>query len=171
MLETNDLHASSVENLSTKTAENKDPYETVTLAENSLLSPDMLRALKQQATATNLPAPVLQQWTELEEKRLQQVATQQEEKSRQQFASWAQQTQEMLGENWQEEISKAVRAADVFGGESLRQLLEETGLGNHPAIVRTFVEIGKRLSEDVTVVGKSAAQTDKTFTQALYGKE
>ena len=171
MLETNDLNASSAENLSTQTAKNKDPYETVTLAENSLLNPEMFHALKQHAAAADLPAPILQQWTELEEKRLQQVATQQEEKSRQQLASWAQQTKEMLGANWQEEISKAVRAADVFGGESLRQLLEETGLGNHPAIVRTFAEIGKRLSEDVSVAGKPAAQTDKTFTQALYGKE
>lgn len=63
----------------------------------------------------------------------------------------------------------AVRAADAFGGPELRALLERTGLGNHLAIVRTFYEIGKSISEDVLPGGKPAAPQDKTFAEALYG--
>ena len=84
---------------------------------------------------------------------------------------WVQQTQELLGDKWQEEVSRAVRAADVFGGVELRQLLEETGLGNHPAIVRTFAQVGKRIAEDISAAGAPGACADKTFTQALYGKQ
>ena len=61
-------------------------------------------------------------------------------------------------------------AADAFGGEQLRDLLAQTGLGNHPVIVRTFNEIGKRMSEDTAAAGQAAPSRDKTFTEALYGK-
>jgi len=83
--------------------------------------------------------------------------------------AWAQETQNFFGPHWQEEVSLAVRAADIFGGPELRTLLEETGLGNHPVIVRTFNEIGKRISEDVSAGGKKSVCADKTFAEAMYG--
>ena len=86
-----------------------------------------------------------------------------------QKAQWVQETQSFFGPQWQQEVSLAVRAADAFGGPELRALLEETGLGNHPVIVRTFNEIGKRISEDVSPGGSASAGADKTFTEALYG--
>ena len=86
-----------------------------------------------------------------------------------QQSQWARQTQAFFGPRWQQEISLAVRAADAFGGPQLRALLEETGLGNHPVIVRTFNEIGKRISEDVSSGGSPSVPADKTFTEALYG--
>ena len=84
-------------------------------------------------------------------------------------ARWAQETKDFYGPNWEESVSRAVRAADAFGGPALRELLEESGLGNHLVIVRTFDEIGKRLSEDSCAAGLANASGDKTFAQALYG--
>lgn len=147
-----------------------DPYAAITLPENSVLGADLLAAFKQTATEVNLPAASLQKWLALEESRLQAVAQHQAQQKQEELETWARQTQTEWGPNWQAEVSRAVRAADVFGGPELRQLLEETGLGNHPVIVRTFIGIGKRMSEDVTPGGASHAQADKTFTQALYGK-
>lgn len=95
-----------------------------------------------------------------------QTAAQNEHEKR---AAWAQETKDFYGPKWEEEISLAVRAADEFGGKELRQLLEESGLGNHPVIVRTFNGIGKRISEDNCAGGLSNAQGDKTFAEALYG--
>ena len=63
----------------------------------------------------------------------------------------------------------AVRAARTYGGEELQTLLKETGLGNHPVIVKTFYAIGRATGEDASTGGPAAAQTDKTFAQALYG--
>ena len=153
-----------------QTATPTDPYADVTLAETSCIEAESLAAFKQTAATLNLPAEALQKWLSLEEGRLQGLQKQQEEQKRAQTAAWARQTQEELGPSWQEKVSQAVRAADAFGGPELRQLLEETGLGNHPVIVRTFIGIGKRMSEDITAAGTSGAQTDKTFSQALYGK-
>ncbi len=83
---------------------------------------------------------------------------------------WIEQTKALYGARLEETVSLAVRAADAFGGHELRELLEATGLGNHPVIVRTFYEIGKSISEDVLPGGKPAAPQDKTFAEALYGK-
>ncbi len=83
---------------------------------------------------------------------------------------WAEQTKEFFGPQCNEAVALAVRAADAFGGPELRELLEATGLGNHPVIVRTFHEIGKSISEDILPGGKPSAPQDKTFAEALYGK-
>lgn len=171
MTESTHLNASSVVENTEQTPQNQDPYAEVTLSENSLISPAMLEAFKQHAAQIKLPAQSVQQWIRLEETRLQQIAQEEHENRQEQQRAWAQQTQAQWGNTWQEEVSGAVRAADAFGGPELRQLLEETGLGNHPAIIRTFAEVAKRMSEDKSVRGVASASTDKTFTQALYGKE
>lgn len=45
------------------------------------------------------------------------------------------------------------RAVDKFGGGDLKKYLDDTGLGNHPLFVKTFVQIGKAMSEDTLVTG------------------
>ncbi len=102
----------------------------------------------------------------------QQAARQEEtqEKMRQEMLQrWADKTKAVLGPQYEENLALAVRAARTYGGEELQTLLEETGLGNHPVIVKTFYAIGRATSEDASTGGPSAAQTDKTFAQALYG--
>lgn len=94
-----------------------------------------------------------------------------EEKNREEIlAGWTAQTKEMFGPFYSREIARALDAAQRFGGEELRLLLDATGLGSHPAVVRTFHEIAKQIGEDVSVGGAAAKTTDKTFAEALYGK-
>lgn len=170
MTEQTDLHAlSALQNADTQTTP-QDPYAEVSLPENSLLSVGTLAAFKQTAAQVKLPAESLQTWLSYEEKRLQAASQEAEKNRREEIENWVRQTQEMFGSQWQEEVSKAVRAADAFGGAPLRQLLEETGLGNHPVIVRTFHAVAQRICEDVMPGGAPSATMDKTFTQALYGK-
>ncbi len=154
----------------TDTLLTQDPYAALTLPEDSSLTPQTLAALKQIAQAAGLPAGVVGQWIALEDARAKQAAQAADQARQDEQAAWIRQTQEAFGEHWQEEVSCAVHAADVFGGAPLRELLETTGLGNHPVMVRTFHGIGKRMSEDLTPGGSGTAPADKTFTQALYGK-
>lgn len=172
MTEKTDLQASSAapQTAPEQTTQPQDPYAEIVLPENSLLSAQTLEAFKQTAADINLPAGALTQWLSREENRLAAAAEQAQQAQQTQLENWARQTQAAFGPQWQEEVSKAVRAADAFGGPQLRQLLEETGLGNHPVIVRTFHAVAQRICEDVTPGGASSATTDKTFTQALYGK-
>ena len=170
MSEGTDLHASSAPQNADAQPIPQDPYADITLPENSLLDTTALAAFKQMAAHVNLSAQGLQQWLSYEENRLQAAAQTAEKNRRAEVENWARQTQEMFGPQWQAEVSKAVRGAEAFGGAPLRQLLEETGLGNHPVMVRTFHAVAKRICEDVTPGGSPNATTDKTFTEALYGK-
>jgi len=83
---------------------------------------------------------------------------------------WTDQTKELFGPSYQREIGRALDAAERFGGAELRALLDVTGLGNHPIIVKTFHKISEQTSEDISVNGKHKNSTDKTFAEALYGK-
>lgn len=55
---------------------------------------------------------------------------------------------EKLGEN----IGVAKKALDAFGTPELRALLNESGLGDHPEIIRAFYRAGKAISEDGRIV-------------------
>ncbi len=90
------------------------------------------------------------------------------EEKRAQATAWANETRAFYGAKLDEEIAFALRAADTFGGPELRELLEETGLGNHPVIIRTLSGIGRTISEDASLGGVPTAPQDKTFAQALY---
>ena len=48
------------------------------------------------------------------------------------------------------------RAMVQFGGEELKAYLEQSGLGNHPALVKAFVKIGALIGEDGLKGGKPA---------------
>lgn len=72
-------------------------------------------------------------------------------------ADWAKQAmsdKDIGGANWATTEALAAKALDQFGapkGSEFRQLLDDTGLGNHPALIRMFRDIGKAVGEDSDV--------------------
>ncbi|HAS8352680.1 TPA: peptidase [Vibrio vulnificus] len=64
-------------------------------------------------------------------------------------------------------IGAAQKAMDKFGSPELKQYLTETGLGNHPELVRIFANIGKAMSEDGLVTGNSGGA--KSAADVLFG--
>lgn len=166
---------SSVPSVPEKVAE-EQPVVAASVEEKQVAWPDDLtvpeeakEAFMQLAQKLQFSNPQIQQLVDLESRFSRQSAERQMQAAQQQQTQWAQEIQTFYGPKWEEEVSLAVRAADTFGGPELRTLLETTGLGNHPVIVRTFNEIGKRISEDVSSGGIPSVSTDKTFTEALYG--
>lgn len=71
---------------------------------------------------------------------------------------------EKLGEN----LGVAKKALDQFGTPELKSLLEESGLGNHPEVVRFFYRAGKAISEDGFVGGRKADGTVKDPARILF---
>ena len=70
-----------------------------------------------------------------------------------------------LGEN----LSVAKKAIDTFGSPELKGLLDATGLGNHPEVLRTFIKVGKAISEGKFVASGSRTATAPVSTaKALY---
>ncbi len=129
----------------------------------------LLDAFKTLAAELKIPSAAAQRLMDWEFARAERAARTAETLRQEMLQKWADQTKAVLGPRYEENLAKAVRAADVFGGPELRDLLEETGLGNHPVIVKTFYQIGRATGEDVSAGGKETAPGDKTFAQALYG--
>jgi hypothetical protein len=52
------------------------------------------------------------------------------------------------GNAYDAKVGLAKRALKDFGGVDVTKVLDETGLGNHPAIVKMFADLGKAMLED-----------------------
>lgn len=76
---------------------------------------------------------------------------------------------EIGGAKLDENLAAARKAVDTFAPPGLKSLLNSTGLGNHPEMVRMFLNIGKQISEDGIVRGNSAEQKPKDAASVLYG--
>jgi len=57
------------------------------------------------------------------------------------------------GEAYETKLIGANRAIQEFGGEDLVSLLDKTGLGRNPHVVKTFVNVGMKLMEDSHLSG------------------
>jgi hypothetical protein len=55
---------------------------------------------------------------------------------------------EFGGEKLASSLNLAKRAIDKYGTPGLRTMLDQSGLGNHPEVIRFFTRIGRTLSED-----------------------
>jgi len=76
-----------------------------------------------------------------------------------QMSQWVDQVKadkEIGGDKLAENLSIARKAIDTFGGDEVRTLLNDTGFGNHPALIRMAVKIGKAISEDALIRGTQA---------------
>lgn len=59
------------------------------------------------------------------------------------------------GVNKDANLKIVARAVDAFGGAELRKFFDESGLGNHPAMIKMFYDIGKKIGEDRSNAGDS----------------
>lgn len=85
---------------------------------------------------------------------------------------WKEDTMKELGENAEQKLGEAAAAFKRFGDDEFVKLLKDTGLENHPAMVRVFRNIGSKLAVDKTVPGTSnGVKSTMTFEEALYGKK
>lgn len=89
------------------------------------------------------------------------------QKTTEQWAADVKADKEIGGDKLTANLSAAQRALDLFGTPELKEYLNTTGLGNHPDLVKTFVKIGKAMSEDGMVDGSNQGQ--RSAAEVLYG--
>lgn len=74
--------------------------------------------------------------------------------------SWAEAVKadkDIGGDKLEQTLAVSRKAVEAFGSPELKELLDSTGLGNHPAVVRAFFNAGKAISEDGIVKGTPPA--------------
>lgn len=124
--------------------------EGLTIApEHVELATPVFRELGLSNEAANKLMPVAAKFAE-------SVVAQVDRESADAFSGWkrdlirqAQADPEIGGANWKDSINSAAQALETLGapaGSPLRKLLDETGVGDHPEMIRVFARAGRLLS-------------------------
>lgn len=71
-----------------------------------------------------------------------------EESEAKKIEAWELGLKQELGAKYEEKTNIAVWAAKEFGSPELLDILDKTGLGSHPDVVKMFVKIGEQMSDD-----------------------
>jgi hypothetical protein len=76
---------------------------------------------------------------------------------------------EMGGPNLTATLANCGKAIDKFGGgKELREALEFTGAGNHPAVIKFLSAVGKHISEDTLHVGTKTMDPELSLAKRLF---
>ena len=137
-----------------------EKYE-FTAPEGNKFNPDVINDFSEVAKELNLSQKAAQKLVEtmgpkIAERQLAQVQALHNE--------WTQASQvdkEFGGDNLNTNLAIAKKALDSFGTPQLRSLLQESGLGNNPEVIRFMYRAGKAISED-TFVASSAGSNSKS---------
>lgn len=146
-----------------------EKYE-FTAGEGVVLDADALKDFEPVARDLNLTNEQAQKLVDAYPKILAGVQQRQAEAWQKQTEGWAETVKadkEIGGDKLTANLSAAQRALDQFGTPELKEYLNATGLGNHPDLVKTFVKIGKAMSEDGMVDGSNQGQ--RSAAEVLYG--
>lgn len=96
----------------------------------------------------------------------------QNEQIRVQHESWknsVKQDPEIGGDSFNKSVEAAKRVVTRFGSEAFIKQLTDTGLGNHPELVRFCARIGRAMLNDDFVKPGAQASTKKSAEEVLYG--
>jgi len=79
---------------------------------------------------------------------------------------------EIGGANWKQTLAKGAFALDNLGfpkGSPFRVLLDESGLGNHPEMIRAWAKVGRAIGEDGDFVrGTGSMHARRDTAETLY---
>lgn len=100
-----------------------------------------------------------------------QIEAQQKEVEKhweEQKSQWKAESEKILGNKVKSELAHAARFLNKFGSEAVRQLLDETGLGNHPELVKMLISAGKAISSDPFVDPNAKGPSKGMDAKVMY---
>src|SRR5262245_31111527 len=83
-----------------------------------------------------------------------------------QHAEWDRTLHREFGNAYDQRVEIARRAVRTFGDAELIKVLNDSGLGDHPSVVRAFAKMGMKLGEQNLMVGDEQHGSGMTPTEA-----
>lgn len=150
-----------------------EAYEDFNLPEGMEMDADVLGEFKGLAKELNIPQAKAQQLIDFQT----QLATKQAEayqaavtKQAQDWAASIKNDPEIGGANYDKNVESAIKVIQSFGDPALTELLNTSGLGNHPALFKFCHRISSAISEDKFVLPGSQSSTGrKSDAEVFYG--
>lgn len=151
-----------------------EPVYDIKLPEHIKLEAATLDEVKAFAKANKLTVAEAQRAADLGVKMVSETQAKYAAEVEQVKSTWAEAAKvdkEFGGEKVMENVAVAKRVLDQYGTPELVDMLEKTGLGSHPEVIRAFWKIGQVLSEDsVASAIQSVGAREMTVAERLYGK-
>lgn len=77
---------------------------------------------------------------------------------------------EIGGDKFDENVAIGMKAIEAFGSDELKGVLNESGLGNHPAVIRFAVKAGRAL-QDAPVLTTQNGKAKQNVANTIYGND
>ena len=131
-----------------------------------------LKTYEETARELNLTNEAAQKMIDKLSPVLQQQTVERIEAIRSEWAEASKSDKEFGGAKLNENLAVAKTALDKFGTPELKQLINDSGIGNHPELIRFFYRAGKAITPDDFVCGhqegKAAPKNFNEYALALY---
>lgn len=148
-----------------------DEYADFAVGEGAEIDADVLNDFKGIAKELGLTQEGAQKLIDLQTAmaaKSEKALTDSREGLRKQWSEAVRNDPEFGGEKYDENVAIAAKTMQAFGDDTLRTLLNDSGLGNHPALVKFCHRIGKAISEDRLVMpGTQAPPAEMSIVDAF----
>lgn len=155
-----------------------EKYEDFKVADGLELAPEVMGEFSKWAKSNNISQEAAQQLIDLQGKLAGAESEGRAERLQQaldaQRTGWEAQIKsdpEFGGDKFPATMETASKAMQAFGTPELRMLLNESGIGSHPELVKLFHRMGTALTEDKMVLpgNQVAAPGEKSIEDRLWG--
>lgn len=137
-----------------------EKYEDFKAPEGLTFDKDVIGKFSDVAKELNLPQDKAQLLLDKMGPVLASRQVEQLKVARTEWVGQAKADKEFGGDKLPENLALAKKALDTFGTPELRTLLDDSGLGDHPEVIRMFFRAGKAISEDGFVAGRVKEVSD-----------
>lgn len=148
-----------------------EKYE-LKLPEGSHLKADHLEKIVSYAKERGLSNEDAQKLLERENSVVAGFVEDQKQQLKQTTDAWMKEVEsdkEIGGTNYKQNVAYANEVVKKFASPQFIKTLNETGLGNHPELVRVFARIGKLMANDKLVVPGTQSIAKKSIEEVFYG--
>ena len=156
-----------------KSAKDADVLD-LKIPENSNLSDEQVEDIKAFAKENELSNEVTQAILDRENKAVSSYIENSEKESNQIIENWEKEVKsdkELGGDNLKQTVENSRRAVEQFGSESFSKLLNESGYGNNPDVIRFLNAIGEKMADDKFIQPGAKPAAERSMAEIFYGKQ
>lgn len=143
-------------------------YGVYTVPEGIQVDVGMVTELNDLAKKMNLSQAGAQKLVDLQVKMTQKQGDTAWAQFNEMKESWEKETRQELGVNYNSEMGLVRKTVQAFATPELLKLFDDTGIGNHKAMVAFMRKVGKTIAEDTAVAGSGAAGK-RSSAEVLFG--
>lgn len=141
------------------------------LPENALIKAEQLEKIATYSKEQGFSQEQAQALVERENQVVKDFVEQQREQLGEQATAWMEACKtdkEFGGQEFKQNVELSERVIKKFGSDALKKGLNDSGLGNHPELVRMLTLIGKVMANDTLITGQTNGIKKEKAVEDLF---